>query len=96
MNMRVRLHLRPHSGETCIRVDYKDPQGWAGVVWQSPAGDWGDKPGGWNLSGAERLSFWARGARGGEIVKFEFGLLGKDKRFSDSASGKSEQTRSID
>ncbi|MGE0609085.1 MAG: glycoside hydrolase family 2 TIM barrel-domain containing protein [Pirellulales bacterium] len=78
----------PHDGQTCIRIDYKESEGWAGVVWQSPADDWGDRPGGWNLTGAKQLSFWARGEKGGEVVKFEFGLLGKDKRFSDSGSGK--------
>jgi hypothetical protein len=51
-----------------------------GVVWQSPAGDWGEKPGGWNLTGAKRLVFKARGAKGGETLGFQFGLLGKDKR----------------
>jgi hypothetical protein len=78
----------PHTGKTCLRVDYREPDGWAGIVWQSPAGDWGDKPGGWNLSGAKRLAFWARGAKGGEVVSFEFGLLGADKPFSDTAHGK--------
>ena len=34
------------------------------------------------------LTFWARGASGGEVVTFQFGLLGKDKTYSDSASGK--------
>ncbi|MDR3632311.1 MAG: glycoside hydrolase family 2 TIM barrel-domain containing protein [Isosphaeraceae bacterium] len=78
----------PHSGKTCIRVDYQDTKEWGGVVWQSPANDWGNLPGGFDLTGATRLTFWARGAKGGEVVGFEFGLLGRDKKFFDTASGK--------
>ena len=33
----------------------------------------------------------ARGAQGGEIVTFQFGLLGKDKTYSDTGSGKLEK-----
>ena len=40
------------------------------------------------MTGAKALTFWARGASCGEIVTFQFGLLGKDKTYSDSASGK--------
>jgi hypothetical protein len=78
----------PHTGKTCIRVDYRDKDGWAGVVWQHPQGDWGERAGGWDLTGAKQLTFWARGDQGGEVVSFEFGLIGKDKRFPDTAKGK--------
>jgi len=77
----------PHSGKTCIRVDYRAKDGWGGVVWQSPPNDWGDAPGGLDLTGAKRLTFWARGAKGGEAVGFKFGLLGREKPFFDTASG---------
>jgi hypothetical protein len=80
----------PQSGKTCMRVDYRVGDGWGGVVWQSPANDWGDLPGGYNLTGAKTLSFWARGENGGEQVSFEFGILGKDKKFSDTGRGKLE------
>ncbi|MCA9227832.1 MAG: hypothetical protein KDA47_19565, partial [Planctomycetales bacterium] len=75
----------PHTGDTCLRVDYARGDGWAGVAWQSPPDDWGDRPGGFDLSGAKRLTFWARGAKGGERVKFGVGLIGNDKPYSDSA-----------
>ncbi|MCB9737568.1 MAG: hypothetical protein H6745_33730, partial [Deltaproteobacteria bacterium] len=75
----------PALGATSLRVDYRTGGGWGGVVWQSPAGDWGDRPGGLDLSGAQVLSVWARGARGGERVTFLVGLLGPDKPFHDSA-----------
>jgi hypothetical protein len=79
--------VRPHSGRTCIRCDYADNGEWLGVVWQDPPNDWGDVRGGWNLTGAKRLTFWARGDKGGEIVSFKFGVLGSDKRYCDSAMG---------
>ena len=60
---------------------------WAGIVWQDPANDWGDQPGGFNLTGAKKLKFWARGDKGGESVSFKFGVLGTDKKYSDSATG---------
>lgn len=78
--------IKPHSGATCLQVSFT-AKDWAGVVWQSPANDWGDKPGGLNLTGAHKLSFWARGAKGGEKVDFKFGLLGSNKKFHDSGSG---------
>ncbi len=79
---------QPHAGKTCLRIDYREGEGWAGIVWQSPAGDWGDRPGGWDLGGAKQLVFWARGSKGGEVVSFEFGLLGADKPFGDTGHGK--------
>ena len=77
----------PHGGQTCLRVEYSAPADWSGIVWQDPANDWGDQPGGYNLTGAKTIKFWARGEKGGETVTFKFGVLGKDKRFADSASG---------
>ena len=78
----------PHSGKTCLKVDYTAADNWGGVVWQNPANDWGDLPGGWNLTGAKKLTFWARGDKGGEVVTFLFGLLGKNAKFSDTVTGK--------
>lgn len=78
----------PHSGKTCMKVSYEAGTGWAGVVWQSPPNDWGDRPGGWDLQGAKRLTFWARGETGDETASFEFGLLGDGKKFRDTAKGK--------
>ncbi len=78
----------PHSGKTCLKAQYTGSDAWGGLVWQSPANDWGALPGGWNLTGAKKLSFWARGAQGGEVVSFQFGLLGKDKTYPDTGTGK--------
>lgn len=81
-------HDNPHTGKTCLKVQYTAADNWGGVVWQNPADDWGDHPGGWNLTGAKALTFWARGAASGETVTFQFGMLGKDKTYPDSATGK--------
>ncbi|MBN2711325.1 MAG: hypothetical protein JXR97_02685 [Planctomycetes bacterium] len=74
----------PKDGKTCLKVTYSATDNWAGVVWQSPANDWGEKEGGWDLSAAKKVTFWARGEEGGEKVKVEAGILGKDAAFPDS------------
>ncbi len=81
---------QPHSGKTCLKVTYDKPDGWGGVVWQSPANDWGDRPGGFDLSDADTLEIWARGHSGGERVKLGFGLIDRDKPFYDTAKGEIE------
>lgn len=83
----------PHSGTTCIKLSYEETGGWAGIVWQNPADDWGDMPGGFDLSGAKKLTFWVRGDKGGEMVEFKFGLLGRNKPYHDSARGSSGRQR---
>ncbi len=82
----------PRAGKTCMKFTYEDPAGWGGVVWQDPANDWGDKPGGYDLSAARQLSFWARGREGGEKVKFGYGILGTDKKYHDSSKAQRELT----
>jgi hypothetical protein len=83
----------PKAGKTCIRIDYSANDGWAGIVWQHPANDWGARPGGWDLTGAKKLTFWARGKTGEEVVTFELGLLGKDKAYPDTAKGKLDRIK---
>lgn len=61
------------SAPASIRVSWRSgPQGWAGIYWQYPENNWGEKPG-HNLQGATRLTFWAKGATGGEVVEFKMG-----------------------
>lgn len=87
---------QPHSGATATKVTYANPGAWGGVVWQHPVNDWGDKPGGHNLTGATELTFWARGDKGGETVKFGFGLLGADATYADTDKGEIEVTLTQD
>ncbi len=85
---------QPHSGKTCLRVDYQAADDWGGVLWQSPANDWeGTKPGGLNLTGATELEFWARGAAGGEVVDFVLGVLDGKQPYRDSAKGELKGVR---
>lgn len=82
-----------HAGKTCIKAQYLAPGDWAGVVWQDPVNDWGDEDGGFDVSGAKALEFWARGDAGGEVVNFGFGVLGADKKHPDSGSGELKDVR---
>ncbi len=64
----------PKSGATCIKINFPTVSGeWAALSWQHPANNWGEKDGGLDLTGAKKLSFWARGAKGGEVVSFNIG-----------------------
>jgi hypothetical protein len=81
----------PKSGGTCIKVKYSakqtNKQGWAGVYWQNPANNWGDKKGGYDLTGFNKLVFSARGTKGGEVIsKVKIGGIGvgSDKPYPDS------------
>ncbi|MBP9733148.1 MAG: hypothetical protein KBD07_02085 [Candidatus Omnitrophica bacterium] len=77
----------PHSGSTSIRIAYsnKATQGarWTGIYWQNPANNWGNRPGGYDLTGATKLTFWARGDKGGERLE-EFKMGGMTGEYSDS------------
>ncbi len=75
----------PHGGGTCLEFTYDEPGMWVGVAWQHPANDWGDQPGGFDLTGAKKLTFWARGKEGGEKIDFGVGILGSDKEYHDTA-----------
>ena len=75
----------PHSGSSCIKVTFTDSQKWGGIVWQNPAENWGDDPGGVDLTGAKQLVIWARGEEGGEKVAFKMGGSGRDKPYFNTA-----------
>jgi len=87
IKMDIGYTTNPHGGKTCMRFEYSAADNWGGVVWQDRANDWGDQPGGGILTGHKKLTFWARGDKGGETVDFKFGILGSDKKYSDSATG---------
>ncbi len=83
---------QPQAGKTCLRCEFAADTGWGGVVWQSPPGDWGDKGGGYDLTGAKELTFCARGEKGGEAVNFLFGTIAEPKKFFDTGKGALEKT----
>jgi hypothetical protein len=77
----------PHAGTTSTQIVYtnKASQGarWAGIYWQNPPNNWGTRPGGYDLTGAKKLTFWARGDKGGERIE-EFKLGGITGEYADS------------
>ncbi|MDI6758642.1 MAG: hypothetical protein QMD94_03090 [Candidatus Omnitrophota bacterium] len=87
----------PYSGSTCIEFIYSakrsQDKGWAGVYWQNPANNWGGKKGGYDLTGMTKLTFWAKGGRGGEIIqKFKVGGIGIEPKntYPDSVDVQTE------
>ena len=87
INVNERSMESPHSGTSCICITYTPKRtqgaGWIGIYWQNPANNWGSRKAGFDLTGATKLSFFARGAKGGEIVS-EFKMGGLTGEFSDS------------
>jgi hypothetical protein len=72
--------ISPHSGNTCIRCEFKSGSDWGGWYLmngvlqgsaRSPSENWGNIPNaGVDLRGATALTFWAKGEKGGERVEF--------------------------
>ena len=87
MKFNDRFMEKPHSGTTSIQIIYdnKATQGarWAGIYWQNPPNNWGTRPGGYDLTGAKKLTFWARGDKGGERIE-EFKVGGITGEYADS------------
>jgi hypothetical protein len=77
------------SGKSCIKITYtaeaKQGAGWVGMFWQNPANNWGARDGGFDLTGAEKLTFWARGEEGGEVLT-EVKVGGITGEYGDSDS----------
>ncbi|MBI5554705.1 MAG: hypothetical protein HY920_02480 [Elusimicrobia bacterium] len=82
-----RWRQNPHRGATCIQWKYSakgtNKAGWAGCFWQNPSNNWGTKKGGYDLTGAKKLVFWARGEKGGEIIA-EIGVGGITGKYADT------------
>ena len=79
-----------YEGKTCIKIIYDvvcsdKSRRWAGIYWLNPPDNWGDKKGGYNLVGAKKLVFWAKGEKGGEqIAEFKIGGVGVNREYPDS------------
>jgi hypothetical protein len=84
-----RFMENPHGGTTCIKIEYTPTRsqgaGWIGMYWQNPANNWATKKEGFDLTGAKKLKFWARGEKGNEIIS-EFKVGGITGEFPDSDS----------
>jgi len=79
----------PFSGGSCILFTYSakksSNQGWAGAYWQNPPNNWGNKKGGFDLTGMTKMVFWARGAKGGEVIQ-KFVVGGVKGTYPDSVT----------
>ena len=80
----------PKTGKNCIKISYSAEMsqgaGWSGIFWQQPANNWGNKKGGCDLTGAKKLTFWAKGENGGEkIAEFKMGVITGEYPDSDSS-----------
>jgi len=80
-----------YEGKSCIQLIYdvqcsRDDQKWGGIYWLNPPNNWGRRKGGYNLSQAEKLTFWAKGEVGGEqIQEFTIGGISGDYPDTDTA-----------
>lgn len=77
-----------HAGKSCVKMQYdvncsRKDQRWAGIYWLNPANNWGQRKGGFNLTGAQKLTFWARGQEGKEQIQ-EFTVGGITGNYPDS------------
>ena len=74
-----------HSGSASLKISYNQVYDWYGIGLVDPADDWGDILGGYDISGAETFSFWAKASDKNITAKIGFGLIGKDKPYPDTA-----------
>ena len=62
----------PYSGKSCMKITYTAKGTrkayWGGMIWQYPANNDGTIDAGIDLSGAEKITFWARGEKGKEVI----------------------------
>ncbi len=84
-----RSGLINNKNTTVIQLFYRNgPKGWAGIYWQFPDGNWGEQLGR-NLIGAKKITFFAKGKNGGEIVEFKSGgIQGQHKDSYEVSLGK--------
>ncbi len=87
LRVNVKEMTNPHSAPSCAKISYtakgKNGAGWAGIYWQQPANNWGTANAGYNLTGAKRLTFWARGEKGNEVIN-EFKVGGVQGEYADT------------
>ena len=79
----------PYSGKSCLKIIYTAKGSrkayWAGIMWQYPANNDAAIDAGINLQSAKKLTFWARGEKGGETID-SFRLGGAIGSYPDSDS----------
>ena len=75
-----RLIILDDNSSTCIKIIYSPgSRGWAGIFWQCPDSNWGEHPGK-KITGATKITFWATGEKGSEVVEFKAGGIRDSKK----------------
>jgi hypothetical protein len=69
-----------YNGLTCFKNIWEtDAVSWVGIRWLQPENNWGEVPNaGYDLTGATKVTFFARGEVGGEPVEFLAGGISGD------------------
>jgi len=86
----------PHSPPDAIKITYSfGPKGWTGIYWLNEADNWGDNPGNnYSSENISRVTFWARGKIGNEVVEFKSGSIkNANKKYKDSYMATSGRVR---
>jgi len=75
-----------HSPPDAWKLELEKDGDFAGICWKNKVGNEGEAPGDdLSKAGYRKISFWAKGAAGGEVVEFRAGGLGNIKtRYRDS------------
>ncbi len=75
---RTNPNIRPDS----IKITYRfGPTRWGGMYWQNQPDNWGNMPGNnYSGKGFSRVSFWAKGKVGGEVLEFKAGGIDNHNR----------------
>jgi Caspase domain len=79
----------PHARKKSVKINYRfGPKDWAGIYWQNTEKNWGDKPGNnYSGQGYSKITFWARGETGREVIDFKAGGINADDQpYRDSFS----------
>ena len=74
-----------HSGSASLKISYNKEYDWYGFGLVDPANDWGEILGGYDFSGAEKFTFWAKSSQKGVVATIGFGLIGSNKPYPDTA-----------
>jgi hypothetical protein len=73
-----------YEGATAIKISYSAREGWYGLAFVDPPNDWGDILGGYDLTGARTLSFWAKTGNSTLKATVGYGLIEGDKPYPDT------------
>ena len=71
-------------GEAALRVSYGSGAGWLGLGFVDPVNDWGDKAGGFDISGATKFTFWAKASSDEASATIGYGMIEDNKEFYDT------------